>query len=311
MIKKKKYLVTGGAGFIGSHLATKLIAGDNNVVIVDDLSSGYKENIPTSNKIELIINKIQNVTHEEIGKVDGIFHLAAQVSVPISMEKFYHSSKNNLLSMLKVFDLAKFLDVPLVYASSSAVYGNLPLGDESKTKFDIISPYAQDKLTMEYYAAMMFDVYNVKSLGLRFYNVYGPKQDPLNPYSGVISIFINRMLRGDRVTINGGHQTRDFIYVQDIVDVMNQSMQLLDKKALCDYFNVGTGKSVSVKQLFNNLKDILNVDPKIIIKELPFGDPERSEGTFNKINKILDINIEKFTDLKTGLAETVKFFYRL
>ena len=304
----KKYLVTGGAGFIGSHLVTKLIDSDNDTIIIDDLSSGFKKNIPQSNKINLIINKVQNVTHKEIEKVDGIFHLAAQVSVPVSLEKFYMSSKNNLLSMLKVFDWARNLDIPIVYASSSAIYGNLPLGNDQKDKFDIISPYAQDKLVMESYASMMFDIYNVNSLGLRLFNVYGPKQDPYNPYSGVISIFIDRMLNGRSVTINGGYQTRDFIYVLDIIDVMIKSMELLREKALCDYFNVGTGESISVNELFDIIKNISRANPKVIKKELPYGDPEQSAGTFDKINNILDIDIQSFTDLQTGLADTVNYY---
>lgn len=304
----KRFLITGGAGFIGSHLASKLIANNHDVLIVDDLSSGYKENIPTSNKIELIIDKIQGLSQKEIGKVDGIFHLAAQASVPLSIENFFESSENNLLSMLKVFDLTKTLQIPIVYASSSAIYGNLPLGNDIDEKFDIISPYAQDKLTMEHYASMMFKMYKIKSLGLRFFNVYGPKQDSLNPYSGVISIFIDRMLKDKTVVINGGHQTRDFIYVLDIVDVMIKSMELLNKKTLCDNFNVGTGKSVSVDELYINIKNILNINSKIIKKDLPFGDPERSAGTFQKINKVLKIDITNFTDLRSGLKETIKYF---
>ena len=307
----KRFLITGGAGFIGSHLASKLIANNHDVLIVDDLSSGYKENIPTSNKIELIIDKIQGLSQKEIGKVDGIFHLAAQASVPLSIENFFESSENNLLSMLKVFDLTKTLQIPIVYASSSAIYGNLPLGNDIDEKFDIISPYAQDKLTMEHYASMMFKMYKIKSLGLRFFNVYGPKQDSLNPYSGVISIFIDRMLKDKTVVINGGHQTRDFIYVLDIVDVMIKSMELLNKKTLCDNFNVGTGKSVSVDELYINIKNILNINLKIIKKDLPFGDPERSAGTFQKINKVLKIDITNFTDLRSGLKETIKYFKKL
>ena len=304
----KRFLITGGAGFIGSHLASNLIANNHNVLIVDDLSSGFKHNIPESNRVELIIDKIQGLSQKEIGKIDGIFHLAAQASVPLSIENFFESSENNLLSMLKVFDLTKTLQIPIVYASSSAIYGNLPLGNDIDEKFDILSPYAQDKLTMEHYANMMFNIYKIKSLGLRFFNVYGPKQDSLNPYSGVISIFIDRMLKDKTVVINGGHQTRDFIYVLDIVDVMIKSMELLNKKTLCDNFNVGTGKFVSVDELYINIKNILNINSKIIKKDLPFGDPDRSSGTFQKINKVLNINISNFTDLRSGLKETIKYF---
>jgi nucleoside-diphosphate-sugar epimerase len=304
----KRFLITGGAGFIGSHLTSKLIANNHDVLIVDDLSSGFKNNITKSNRVELIIDKIQGLSQKEIGKIDGIFHLAAQASVPLSIENFFESSENNLLSMLKVFDLTKTLQIPIVYASSSAIYGNLPLGNDIDGKFDILSPYAQDKLTMEHYANMMFNIYKVKSLGLRFFNVYGPKQDPLNPYSGVISIFIDRILKDKTVVINGGHQTRDFIYVLDIVNIMIKSMRLLNKKSLCDNLNVGTGHSVSVDELYKKIKNIIKIDSKIIKKDLPFGDPERSEGTFKKLSRLLKIDTESFTDLKIGLEETIKYF---
>ena len=302
-----KYLVTGGAGFIGSHLIESLLNDNYNIVVIDDLSSGLKKNIPNLKKNELIIEKVQNITEDKIGTIDGIFHLAAQASVPFSIDNFFESSVNNIMSTLKVFEWAKNQNVPIVYASSSAVYGGLSLGDDNKSKFDIISPYAQDKLTMEHYAAMMFSVYNVTSIGLRFFNVYGPKQDPTNPYSGVISIFIDNMLHGKPITINGGYQTRDFIYVQDIVNVLVKSMKLLHENNICDYFNVGTGKSISIDKLFSIIKNLINLKPKVIRKKLSKSDPKRSEGTYSKIKAILGIDISSFIDLKTGLAITVEY----
>jgi len=174
----------------------------------------------------------------------------------------------------------------------------LPLGDDLANKYEILSPYAQDKLTMENYASMMFNIYSVNSFGLRFFNVYGPKQDPTNPYSGVISIFIDRILKGKSVTINGCYQTQDFIYVKDIIDVMRKSMELLHKKNLCNSFNVGTEKAISIDELFLIIKDILQANPKVILKELPFGDPEHSSGSYEKITNILNINIQTFIDVK-------------
>jgi UDP-glucose 4-epimerase len=251
-------------------------------------------------------DKVQNITLDKFSTVDGIFHLAAQASVPYSIENFYNSSKNNILGSLKIFDWAKELEIPVVFASSSAIYGNLSLGDDSKSNYEILSPYALDKLTMEGYASMMFNVYDIKSIGLRFFNVYGPNQDPSNPYSGVISIFIDRILKGKTITVNGGYQTRDFVYVDDIVDVMLTSMHLLHESDICEFFNVGTGKSTSVDVLLNTIKDILNADPRIIKKELPKGDPEKSEGTYEKIIEILNIDLANFVTLETGLHKTIK-----
>ncbi len=243
---------------------------------------------------------------DQLGTFNGIFHLAAQASVPYSIDNFYNSSKNNLLGSLKIFDWAKELGIPVVFASSSAIYGNLSLGDDSKSSFEILSPYALDKLTMEGYASMMHNVYDVKSIGLRFFNVYGPNQDPSNPYSGVISIFIDRILKEKTITVNGGYQTRDFVYVDDIVDVMLTSMVTLHERDICDFFNVGTGKSTSVDVLLNTIKEILNADPKVIKKELPKGDPEKSEGTYEKIREILNIDLENFVTLENGLQKTIK-----
>ena len=309
MIKKKKYLVTGAAGFIGSHLVDRLLEDKHELVVVDDLSSGYEKNISTDFSNLLIKKQAQEITNEELFPVDGIFHLAAQASVPYSIDNIFESSKNNILSALKVFELSKDQNIPVVYASSSAVYGNLPFGDDTdEMKYDIVSPYAQDKLTIEHYAAMMFDIYNVNSTGLRLFNVYGPRQDPTNPYSGVISIFIDRILKGNPVTINGGFQTRDFIYVQDVVNVMVKSMELLFEKNICEYFNVGTGLSVTIDELFSIIKNIMNTDPEVVRKNLPHGDPERSAGSYTKIKEILGVDISSFIDLRSGLIKTIEYF---
>ncbi len=308
-----KYIVTGGAGFIGSHLIEKLILENNSVLCIDDLSSGHMSNLPVSKNVDLLQNTVQDVRYDDlleydIESMDGIFHLAAQASVPKSITDFYNSSANNLLSMLKVWDWAIKLDIPIVYATSSAVYGNLPVGDDTINKFDILSPYAQDKLTMEHYADMASNVYQTKSIGLRLFNVYGPRQDPSNPYSGVISIFIDRLLKGMPVIVNGGYQTRDFIYVSDIAEVFLKSMDKLHKSPVCDVFNVGTGKSVTIDDLLLTLKHIIRTEPEIIRKELPEGDPERSSGTYEKLEGILGLDINSFTSLETGLSSTIKYY---
>ena len=225
----------------------------------------------------------------------------------LSIDDFFNSSKNNLLSTLKVWDWANKLNIPIVYASSSAIYGNLPLGDDRVEKFDILSPYAQDKLTMEHYANMAWNVYQTKSIGLRFFNVYGPKQDPSNPYSGVISIFIDRLLKGLPLTVNGGYQTRDFVYVKDIVNCLVHSMKEVQNCSLCTSFNVGTGKSVTIDSLLANLIEITKSSPCINKEKLPLGDPEISAGTYEKLKNNLGINIKHFTSLNEGLNLTVKY----
>ena len=206
-----------------------------------------------------------------------------------------------------MFELAKLNAIPIVYASSSAVYGNLPLGDDQLEKYDILSPYAQDKLTMEHYAKMCWDIYKLPSVGLRLFNVYGPRQDPANPYSGVISIFIDRLKHNQPVTVNGGYQTRDFIFVDDIVNVMIQSMEYLFKRRSCEIMNVGTGISITIDNLLGIITNIMNVKPEVFLKELPPGDPEKSGGTHEKLTKILNIDISRFITLEDGLQATIDY----
>jgi UDP-glucose 4-epimerase len=303
------YLVTGGAGFIGSHLIEKLVSEKHNVICVDDLSTGFLNNLTETNLLKFLNIKIQDLSYKLIKKekIDAIFHLAAQASVPVSMDKMFSSSSNNLLGTLKVFDLARLLGVPIVYASSSAVYGNMSVGNDEINKFDILSPYSRDKLTMEDYSKMCWDIYNVPSIGLRFFNVYGPRQDPSSPYSGVISIFIDRLLRGKPVIVNGGYQTRDFIFVDDIVDVISVSMKHLGSKNKCEVLNVGTGVSVKINEVLTQIALILKIEPDLIKKELPTGDPVKSVGTYKKLKNVLNTDIHKFVQLDIGLFNTIKY----
>lgn len=304
---KKRYIVTGGAGFIGSHLVDRLIDEKHEVVVIDDLSSGYENNISSDLSIPLIKKQVQEITNEDVFFADGIFHLAAQSSVPFSIDNFFNSSKNNILTTLKVFDWAIDKNIPVVYASSSAIYGNLSIGDDTKIKCDITSPYAQDKLSMEHYAKMSWDIYQTSSIGLRFFNVYGPRQDPTNPYSSVISIFIDRLMHNKPVTINWGFQTRDFIYVANVIEVIIKSMDYLLNKSFCDVLNVGTGESITINNLLAILSNIMELKPVIVIKQLPLGDPKKSSGTYIKLREILNIDSNLFLNLEDGLKNTIEY----
>ena len=302
-----KFIVTGGAGFIGSHLVERLLRKGYRVICIDNLSSGYVLNLPENKNLSLLKVAVQDCKIDELPEIDGIFHLAAQASVPKSIDDFYNSSANNLLSTFKVWDWAYKLKIPIVYASSSAVYGNLPIGDDTIENYDILSPYAQDKLTMENYAFMSYKVFNTSSIGLRFFNVYGPRQDPTNPYSGVISIFIDRLLKNLPVTVNGGYQTRDFVYVDDIIESLYRSMNILFNNGICEILNVGTGRSITIDNLLITLAHLLQVEPKTIRKDLPEGDPKISSGTFGKLEQVLGINNNSFTLFDKGVNETLKY----
>lgn len=302
------YIVTGGAGFIGSHLSEQLVKEKNKVIVIDDLSTGFESNLITHPDLQLIVKKVQDLPVDQFNDLSGIFHLAAQTSVPLSVEEFHSSSLNNLQSTLWVFELARQLNIPLVYASSSAIYGNLPMGDDSIDKFEILSPYAQDKLTQEHYAEMCFNLYKINSVGLRFFNVYGPKQDPKSPYSGVISIFLDKFMNKEDVIINGGYQTRDFIYVNDIVETIIKSMNILRNDNKCVAVNVGTGTSISIDTLYKKFVDIFKYEPRVIYKPLDKSDPERSDGKFEILKKELNIDYTNFTKVEEGLRNTVNYY---
>ena len=303
-----KYLITGGAGFIGSHLVGTLLRLQHNAVVIDDLSTGNLQNLGDQEQCQIYTKKIQDIELDCINDVNGIFHLAAQSSIPVSVDNFYKSSKNNILSTLKVFDFAKTLDIPVVYASSSAIYGELPEGDDNTDMIDLGSPYAVDKLTLENYATMAHQLYDIPSVGLRFFNIYGPRQDPNNPYSGVIPIFMERTINEKKVTVYGGHQTRDFVYVRDAVKIVCKSMEMLLNENMCEKVNVCTGKSITIQALLDTIATIVEKEPDVEYQKLPPGDPEKSLGTHEKMRQFFGISLDEFTHLNVGLRETIQYF---
>jgi UDP-glucose 4-epimerase len=301
-----RYLVTGGAGFIGSHLVEELMGLGHDVLVIDDLSTGDPKNLPVDERYRLLVSRVQDTEIGSVTGIDGVFHLAAQSSVPLSVEDFFNSSENNLLSALRVFDWARELRIPVVYASSSAVYGELPEGDDKSHTTHLISPYAADKFVMEQYAAMAWELWGVPSIGLRFFNVYGPRQDPNSPYSGVISVFVKRVSSEELVTVNGGHQTRDFVYVKDAIRIALRSMEILVTQPVCQRVNVCTGRSITISGLLDTIVGIIGKTPDVDYRNLPPGDPEKSSGTQEKMCEIFSISLGNFTPLERGLNETIK-----
>ena len=174
--------------------------------------------------------------------------------------------------------------------------------------FNLISPYAFDKLSLEFKAQTYYNTFNISSLGLRFFNVYGPRQDPLNPYSGVISIFVNQLLNSENIKIYGGEQTRDFIYVKDIIMCLISAMKKVQNSVMCDVINIGTGKQNSVNKLLVTLCKKIPNKSKILRLGYLKGDPKISNGSFKKINKLLNLNKNNFTTFDKGLSETVNHF---
>jgi len=306
--KKMRIVVTGGAGFIGSSLVDFLIKNNHEVIIIDDFSTGKFENIKANiDHLTLIEQKVENLNFETMTGVDALIHLAAQASVPLSIENFKDSSKTNLLSSINVIDFCSSKKIPLVYASSSAVYGSLPLGDDENNEIDLLTPYAADKFSMELYAEVAFKLHGLSSIGLRFFNVYGPRQDPKSPYSGVISIFVDRIIAEKEITINGGYQTRDFIFVNDVIDCIYKSLLLATTEKVSETINVLTGVSTSI----DNLVDIISKQTGCIVKKkyksLEKGDVEKSAGNAEKMFRLLKIKENTFTDIGKGLGITIDF----
>ena len=303
-----KILITGGAGFIGSNLCDYLLSKGHKIIIIDDLSTGHKSNLSSVfDKIKFYNEKIEYFDFNKVSGVDAIVHLAAQPSVPMSISNFADSSSSNLLGTINVIDYCIINKIPFIYASSSAIYGNLTLGNDKSIEIDLLSPYATDKYTMELYAKTAYKLYQLSSIGLRFFNVYGPRQDPSSPYSGVISIFADKMLQGQEITINGGHQTRDFIYVKDVVNTIHRAIILASKKAVCEVSNVLTGKSVTIDHLADQLMDVVGIDVNKTYQELSIGDPEQSDGTVEGMVRLFSIEISRFLELREGLQETIQF----
>lgn len=301
-------LVSGGSGFIGSHLCERLVKAGHRLVVVDNLSSGNKGNLDrVIEEIDFRWEKVESFNFDKLVDIDVVVHLAAQVSVPVSIDEFGKSSSSNLLGAIRILEFCRLNKVPLVFASSSAVYGNLTLGDDSDAAVDILSPYAADKFLLELYANLAFRLYDVSSIALRFYNVYGPRQNPKNAYSGVISIFSDRLLRGENITINGGFQSRDFIYVEDVVEAIYRSVLAVKENVICEQINVLTGRSITVNRVADMLISAANADVTKIYKDLPVGDPKRSVGTTAKMQNILGMDLDAFVPIDVGLEATVDF----
>lgn len=287
-----RYLVTGGCGFIGSHLVERLLSAGHEVAVLDDLSSGKRENLPP-----LVPVTVGDVADAELVKrcvngCDGVFHLAAVASVDRSREAWLETHRSNLTGAIAVFNAAKDAGaggkpIPVVYASSAAVYGdnpNTPLKEDAATR--PLSAYGADKLGCELHARVADGIFGVPVTGFRFFNVFGPRQDPKSPYSGVISIFAGKMAKGEQITINGdGEQVRDFVYVGDLVRFLTAAMAF--PQAGAPVYNVCTGRPVSVNQLAETLArltgrplDARRGPPRQGDARISIGDPSRLEAAF-------------------------------
>jgi UDP-glucose 4-epimerase len=300
------FLITGGAGFIGLHLAEALLARGDKVRILDDFSTGKRDNVPAG--ADLIVGDVaddQAVARAMTG-ADGCFHLAAIASVERGNQDWLGTNRANLVGTIAVLDAARRArqgaPAKVVYASSAATYGDndaLPLQESAETR--PLSAYGADKLASELPARVATVVHGVPTAGCRFFNVYGPRQDPKSPYSGVISIFFDRTLLNGKVTVLGdGLQTRDFVYVGDVVRALLAAMDR--DGGVHPVFNVCTGRATSVLDLAHGIAKACGVEPVVEHGPARAGDIRASLGDPSRARTVL--GFEAITTLDDGLAQT-------
>jgi len=302
------YLVTGGCGFIGSHLCDALVARGDEVRVLDDLSTGRRSNL--NPKADLVVGDVADgsAVAQAMRNVDGCFHLAAVASVERGNKEWVATHRTNLTGTITVFDAARMAGdraanpIPVVYASSAAVYGDnpdLPLVETAEAR--PLSAYGADKLGCEFHARVAGIVHKVPTLGLRFFNVYGPRQDPSSPYSGVISIFSARLRRRASVTILGdGKQERDFVFVGDVVRALMSAMANASTEARV--FNVCSGVATSILGLAETIASVCAAPLAIEFAAARPGDIRRSLGSAARIEAALGWRAER--RLEDGLRET-------
>lgn len=299
-----KYLVTGGAGFIGSHLATALLAKGHKVVVLDNLSTGKRSNLPAG--ASLIVGDIVDATtvQNAMRDADGCFHLAAIASVQRSVEDWSGTHRVNLTGAVHVLDAARRGKIPVVYASSAAVYGDqarFPITEDASLR--PATAYGADKLGCELHAAVAGTAFGVPTAGLRFFNVYGPRQDPSSPYSGVISVFADRLSRGLPITIFGdGRQVRDFVHVSDVVRHLIAALGIASTEA--PVLNVCTGDPNSIETLAKTIRSIVGSEAAIEWAPARTGDIRVSLGSARRAIEML--GVEASVSLEEGLTDLLQ-----
>ena len=300
------YLVTGGAGFIGSHLADALLAEGHRVRVLDDLSTGRPGNLdPRCELVRGCVADPQAVGAAMQG-VEGCFHLAAIASVARGNEDWRGTHLVNQTGTVTVLDAARAAGrIPVVYASSAAVYGNLGEAVAHETLPPApLTAYGADKLGSELHGAVAWQVHGVPSVGMRFFNVFGPRQDPHSPYSGVISIFAALAAADRPITVHGdGRQERDFIYVGDVVAHLRAAMRRIAAQPDRLVLNVCTGRATSVLDLARTLGRLHGRAPRIAHGPARAGDIRRSLG--DPARAIATLGVQAGVALEEGLARTM------
>jgi len=305
--------VTGGAGFIGSHLVDRLLKDGFNITVLDDLSTGKLDNLASHKDKEnfhFIRGDIRDsdLVKRALKDVDAVFHAAALVSVSRSVEDPILTNEVNVTGTLNLLKACLDSNIKrFIFSSSTAIYGDtktLPISEDIVPQ--PISPYAVSKLAAENYTQVFYEVYGLETVCLRYFNVYGPRQE-YGPYSGVITIFINRLKHGEPPIVYGdGEQTRDFVEVQDVVEA--NMLALRKRDAVGQIFNIATGLPTTVNRLAELLQEIVGrTELKPVHAKPRLGDIRYNHADIGKARKIL--GYEPKVSLKAGLTRLVEWWW--
>ncbi len=304
-------LVTGGAGFIGSHIAAALAAAGARVRVIDDLSTGYLENLEEiKGDLDFVQGSLADETslRKSLENVELVFHEAAIPSVPRSVEnprQTHIASVESTFSLLLAAREKKVRRV--VYAASSSAYGDQPTLPKVETMLpEPLSPYAVAKLVGEHYCQVFTRVYGLETVSLRYFNVFGPRQDPSSQYSGVISRFVGALLGGERPVIYGdGEQSRDFTYIENVVDANLKAAE--STEGIGQIINIANGERISLNQLLDELKSLTG-KPDVVAdyKEPRAGDVKHSLADITRARNLL--GFEPRVDLRSGLELTIDWW---
>lgn len=305
-------LVTGGAGFIGSHLVEALVARGDRVRVLDNLSTGRRDNLAAvADRIELIVGDVADpaCVRGAVEGVESVFHQAALASVPLSLERPLDVHAACATGTLVVLDAARRAGVRrVVYAASSSAYGDQPVTAKRETDLPApLSPYAAAKLAGEAYCQAMAASFGLETVALRYFNVFGPRQDPNSPYSAVIPLFVTAMLAARRPTVYGdGHQSRDFVYVSDVVEA---NLKAADAPGVAGrVFNIATGRSTSLLVLIAALNAALGTQIEPIFAPPRPGDVRESMADILAARR--ELGYEPAVDLTEGLRRSIDYYRR-
>lgn len=308
-----KILVTGGAGFIGSHIVTALVERGDSVRVLDNLDTGKRENLAhLADQVELLVGDLTdaNVIAKAVTGVEVVFHQAALASVPRSVAAPLDTNAVCVTGTVNVLDAARKAGVRrVVYAGSSSAYGNDPKPAKSETDLPApLSPYAAAKLSAEYYCRAFTETFGLETVTIRYFNVFGPRQDPNSEYSAVIPIFVSKMIRGERPTVyDDGRQSRDFTYVSDIV---RGNLLAADAPAVAGkVINVATGKQFTLLDLVASINQVLGTHIEPVFAPARPGDVRESLADISLARKLL--GFEPAVSFDEGLNKSIAYYREL